>query len=71
MPGAFALIPVPPHDVTRAVTAFSSEDAFAELYYTVNGPAPPSCVLLSLTMSLQMQAIKLITGHTPTSWRVR
>ncbi|KAI0067440.1 glycoside hydrolase/deacetylase [Artomyces pyxidatus] len=34
----------------RYMTSFSSEDAFAELYYT-------------------MQAIKLVTGVTPTSWR--
>jgi len=34
----------------RYMTAFTSEDAFAELYYT-------------------MQAIKLVTGVTPTCWR--
>ncbi|KAJ7061020.1 carbohydrate esterase family 4 protein [Mycena amicta] len=34
----------------RSMTAFTNEQAFAELYYT-------------------MQAIKLVTGYTPTCWR--
>jgi hypothetical protein len=34
------------------MTAFTNEQAFAELWYT-------------------MQSIKLVTGYTPTCWRVR
>ena len=54
------------------VTAFKSEDAFAELWYTVS-----TCfifVVVDVTHVLtyvlfQIKAIKLVTGVTPTCWR--
>ena len=53
----------------RYMTAFQSEDAFAELWYTVRCSIFETIDLYLFICSYQMNAIKLATGVTPTCWR--
>lgn len=51
------------------MTAFQSEDAFAELWYTVSASRGFYAGTTANFPSWQLKAIKLAVGVTPTCWR--
>ncbi|KAF8814591.1 carbohydrate esterase family 4 protein [Phlegmacium glaucopus] len=55
----------------RYMTSFQNEDAFAELYYSAYFSSIPICYSHATNSSLPpgMQAVKLVSGVTPTCWR--